>query len=331
MPEFEAIRSQLTAAGEERHQAARTLFRERQRLARLRRDRKDSGRGVHDDDGVLVRAIREQEKRITGLEGRLETLAEAERGRFADFATFTDPRKAITQFSDQTPILLVPLRIETRFKLGTDPGGGGQGELWVRVYPDDIAVDVFEDMLSESEAQTARTYWADTWRAAGREADLRAAWRGLLSGQGSGRSHWVIKTYHPQNEAERPIPTAGVPTVILTIVTQAPLVSPEKDAVTAFWTALWKAGEDGVAQAAASEALTLALGAARSAEIVAAYAPRNLTDPPPEGVERQDTTVIVAYLEFPTDADFPLREAGWAQQPQTHGSKTSATWRVSSW
>ncbi len=317
MPEFEDIRSQLSAAGEDRQQAARALFRERQRLAKLKRDRKDAGRAGRDDLGALDQAIRRQDEQIAGLKGRLEALTEGERSRFVEFADFSDPRKAVSQLSDQTPILMLPLRIETRFKLGAEQGRDGD-ELWVRVYPDDIAVDVFEDMLSESEAQKARTYWAEHWRAAGREADLRGAWRGLLSGQGSGRSHWVIQTYRPLNEADRPVPIDGVPTVILTIVTQVPLVPPEKNTVTTFWTALWKAGENGAAQTAAAEALTLALGADRAAEIVANYAPRNLADPPPQDVDRAGTTVMVAYLEFPTDADFPLREAGWAQQPHTN-------------
>lgn len=316
MTDFDDLRSQLATASDDRFQATRALFRDRQRLAGLTRDAKDAGRAGVAGAGQIGEQIQRLEAQIAQKADALGQQRDLERARFKDFAAFTDPRNAIANLSDQTPILLLPVRIETRFKQA-DGQGQASDELWVRVYPDDIAIDAFEDMLSESEAQKSRAYWADVWRAADREADLRGAWRGLLSGQGSGRSHWVIQTYRPLNEAEKPVPVAGQPTVILTIVTQNPLVGAERAAVTAFWIAVWQAGEDGAAQSVAGDALGLTVGAARAVEIVTTYKPRNFADPPPTGADRAGTTVIVAYLEFPTDADFPLRTATWAQQPHS--------------
>jgi hypothetical protein len=214
MPEFEDIRSQLSAAGEDRQQAARALFRERQRLAKLKRDRKDAGRAGRDDLGALDQAIRRQDEQIAGLKGRLEALTEGERSRFVEFADFSDPRKAVSQLSDQTPVLMLPLRIETRFKLGAEQGRDGD-ELWVRVYPDDIAVDVFEGMLSESEAQKARTLarrgprggfarcvaWlakrARLWSFALGDPDLPPTERSRSTGADRRRAHGDPDHYHP--------------------------------------------------------------------------------------------------------------------------------------
>ena len=104
-----------------------------------------------------------------------------------------------------------------------------------------------------------------------------------------------------------------MPTLILTIVTETPLVGLEKAAVRTYWAALWKAGDDQTAITAASNALVAALGAARADTIRTDYLPRNLADLPPAGADRAGTTVIVAFLEFPDDATLPVRQSTWSQ------------------
>jgi hypothetical protein len=325
MAEFDDIRSKLIAARAEAHGLSREIFRRRQQLARLKRERRWRERTAGQLPGTApaqpFAAIDERiaalEADIDRLRGRLGAAEEAERGHFGVFADFTDPREHIAQLSDRTPILLMPLRIETRFKRA-DEFGGRSDELWVRGFPDDIAVDVFEDTLSEDEVQRARTYWADIWRAGGVESGERGAWRVFLSGQGSGRSHWVIQNYRPLNEPDKPVKADGVPTVVLTVVTQVPLIEPERTIASTFWTALWRAGDLGSAQTAARDALVAAVGQARAEVIRQEYTPRNLADPPPAGVSRDDTTVIVAYLEFPADEAVAVREAGWSQAPHVN-------------
>ena len=70
------------------------------------------------------------------------------------FELFADPTANVTRLDDSTPILLLPLRIETRFKELVD-GDRTRNQLWVRVYPDDIAVDTFEEVLAEVEISNA--------------------------------------------------------------------------------------------------------------------------------------------------------------------------------
>ena len=322
MAEFDDIRLNLADARASTHSADRQLSRSKQRLKRLILDRDRRSRVANQD---------QTDAALADLNARIEALtAEIDQGRatlnqaqvleadiYGRFEPFTDPRERIALLNDRTPILLMPLRIETRFKRAEEHDGDSD-EMWVRAFPDDIAIDVFEDTLSVIEARQARSYWADLWAAGGADARERAAWAALLGGQGSGRSHFVTQTYRPLNEAEKPVLPDGVPSVILSIIAQPSLIEPERTLVRDFWAGIWTAGDDPVAQSAAYDTLRLALGDARAEAVQREYLPRNLTAPPPEGTARANTNVIVAFLDFPRDEDLELRLEGWTQAPRVH-------------
>ena len=65
------------------------------------------------------------------------------------------------------------MRLETRLKPTVD--NQIVNELWVRVYPDDIAVDTFEELLGEVEVNNAGVYWANIWKAGDDAGEKRAA------------------------------------------------------------------------------------------------------------------------------------------------------------
>ena len=136
------------------------------------------------------------------------------------FELFADPTENVTRLDDSTPILLLPLRIETRFKELVD-GDRTRNQLWVRAYPDDIAVNTFEEVLAEVEVTNARIYWTNIWKAGGDEGAERAAWRSLAISHGPGRAHWIIQQVSPLNAAEEPVVAAGEH--LLVIVTDQPL------------------------------------------------------------------------------------------------------------
>ena len=77
-----------------------------------------------------------------------------------------DPRASAGELSDGLPVLLFPLRLETRFGGGSPPS-----ELWVRVFPDDCLVDDFEEQLSDAEIDAGSA----TGAAAGAPAATRIA------------------------------------------------------------------------------------------------------------------------------------------------------------
>src|SRR4051812_13485765 len=165
----------------------------------------------HIRGGCGVRAVsiaRSRRHPCRGNVGRAMTgpLREAHPGRLSP-----TPMDAIAALSDDTPILLLPLRLETRFKLlGTAPNV--TRELWVRVFPDECAVDAFEPLLSDAEITRAQQFWKEFGLAAGDESLERAAWRRLATANGAGRAAWIVQEYRPSNlDAMRAAPSTTPP------------------------------------------------------------------------------------------------------------------------
>src|SRR2546421_6409624 len=102
------------------------------------------------------------------------------------------------------PVLLLPVRLETRFA----DGGGGR-ELWLRVFPDQISIDTHEPELSDAEVEAAERYWQDLWRVGtAADADERPPWRALAAKFGATRAAWIVQAHMPTNPGDRPaVPT----------------------------------------------------------------------------------------------------------------------------
>src|SRR3954454_23264632 len=124
-----------------------------------------------------------------------------------------DLSRAIGELADATPILMFPVRIETRFT----PSGE---ELMLRVYPDECLLDTFDPTLTTTEVTNAQAYWAAVWEAVDDEAAQRAALAALIRPQGAGRARWVVETYRPSNPAQQPTaPGTGVTPTFDPVVT----------------------------------------------------------------------------------------------------------------
>ena len=70
-------------------------------------------------------------------------------------------------------------------------------ELWVRIYPDDIAVDTHEDELTGSEAESGERFWGDTLASGNDTVLLLAAWRSLCLRHGPRRAAWIARQTEP--------------------------------------------------------------------------------------------------------------------------------------
>lgn len=315
MAEFAETRQKLDTARVDVDANARELQEARLTLARLKSQRRARERsGTEDDIAQADQSIAAQQAKIDQIAATLGGARADLAGHLESFAVFTDPRERIGELSDSTPILLLPLRMETRFKPNPGPVGTG-GRLLVRAYPDDIAVDAFEETLSESEILRAEAYWANIWRSGGVEDEDRGAWAVLVGAAGSGRAYWITRNFRPVNEAEKPVKDPATPSVNLIIATRTPLVDPERAAVFTFWEDLWRAGTDAGDQQDALDALVAAVGAPRAEETQKNYAPGNFADEPPIGSDRATVALVVSQLVFPAEAATVAREGGWSQAP----------------
>jgi hypothetical protein len=112
-----------------------------------------------------------------------------------------------------TPLLLYPVRIETRFADTED----AQPELWVRVYPDQIMVNGHHPELTPAEQAAGNDYWNALWLAGDPPPspdDAQAPWRGLAGRYGAPRAAWIALQTTPVNIAQRPTaptPASGTP------------------------------------------------------------------------------------------------------------------------
>ena len=90
-----------------------------------------------------------------------------------ELGLLADPKQLIEQLDERIPFVLLPLRIETRFK--TSPRGGHQ--LWIRAFPDDCQVQTYTDFITDTELSNVRHFWIDWYKAGGHVDQQRAAWR----------------------------------------------------------------------------------------------------------------------------------------------------------
>ncbi|HEY4214811.1 MAG TPA: hypothetical protein VGM84_25265 [Steroidobacteraceae bacterium] len=106
--------------------------------------------------------------------------------------------------SASTPVLFLPVNVETRFVTSA----AGASELWVRIYPDQIAIDAHEPELTQQEIADGQAYWNLIWRAGNPPTSLdavKAPWRGLAQRYGSQRAAWIASQITPTNIGVQPV------------------------------------------------------------------------------------------------------------------------------
>ena len=143
--------------------AEKRAAREKERARRYREQARQLERGV----GPENREVQAEINRLRSSASKAEASFEAARREAAgvkeellntwvNLLPLTDPRRGIARWRDDFPILLFPIRLETRFKKVQEPEGSDRDELWLRIYPDDCLVSTFEEDLTEMERRNAR-------------------------------------------------------------------------------------------------------------------------------------------------------------------------------
>lgn len=90
--------------------------------------------------------------------------------------------------SSDRPLVLLPVRLETRFFGQAD----GSSELRVRIYPDKIHIDAHERDLTPTEREWGQHYWDQARRAATDTRAQAAAWRQVATRFGANRAAWIV-------------------------------------------------------------------------------------------------------------------------------------------
>jgi hypothetical protein len=117
---------------------------------------------------------------------------------------FTDPRELISGLDDSFPLLLFPVRIETKFHSGHDGNA-----LLVRIFPDDIAIAHHEKELTVSEKDVGTLYWrtltsANATTHPDQKARIqRGAWDAVATRYGAYRAGWITRTTQPINWSDK--------------------------------------------------------------------------------------------------------------------------------
>ena len=101
------------------------------------------------------------------------------------------------QLVPSTPILLLPVRLETRFR-------SQNTELLVRVYPDDVHQDTHEPELTIQEETWGRDFWTRVFTTGpgarqDRDRDRFAQWQVLAGKYGTARAAWIVSSLQPSN------------------------------------------------------------------------------------------------------------------------------------
>ena len=154
-------------------------------------------------------------------------------GHLEEYYAINDPRYLVSNFNDNTPFLLLPIRVETRYMtvkhVQRMPEGAPEAtqsiadkkQLWLRFFPDDIAAHTHETRLTESEEISGHNYWNSIWEAstpgAGDPDPSVGAWRALIGAFGPERAAWIVKETEPTNLGSASYPDTPLifPTLVL--------------------------------------------------------------------------------------------------------------------
>ena len=330
MPEFEDFRTALNQARNQKQQTYLELFQSQERQKTIQADLNqlaqifDPQNPAHvAQQESLTSAASESAATVKASQARFDRATNQATATFEQFKPLLlDPRSQVDRLSDDYPILLLPLRLETRFKTVSTAAttAANRTELWVRVYPDDCAIDTFEPLLSQSELKNAQTYWTQSWQAGGRENQERGAWRGLVSSHGSGRSRWIIDHYRPLNLDQKPQLTASgdegeeIFDIVLTIQTENLPIDTEVQALRVYWESVWRLNGETLQT---RDALIESVGSDRAELLLKQYTPNNLTTTPQPPLTREQASVSVDFVVFPRSEDVAVKQQSWSQAPKT--------------
>lgn len=201
----QAERQQLQDRQQEAENKKNELDRQRHRVHeetdRLQNDLAHRTKPVPTDPGETANNKQELEASLKRNDALLEGLRTDLHSSIAGLYEDPHPRENLLHLPDDIPFLLLPVRIETRF-IHHDHSD----ELWVRVYPDEIAIHTHEKILTDKEVAEGEKYWKALFNAEKnggnqKEDQKKSAWSHLAELFGPSRAAWIAGQTKPVNWA----------------------------------------------------------------------------------------------------------------------------------
>ena len=182
MPNFNDRLQQIAAARSATNQAEQSLYLKKLELQRLQ----------HPDSYAAVKDALEHAQTV--FDNARNNLDAAISGLYSE-----QPYRRLAENLDAgVPVLFLPVRVETRFV----PQKTGFGQLWIRIYPDDVHVHTHEPLLTDQEVDAGRQYWRSLLAANSLEdpeAEKQRAWSVVTGFAGANRGLWVAIQTQPVN------------------------------------------------------------------------------------------------------------------------------------
>lgn len=267
------------------------------------------------DIGRLDEELKRTESRINNLGKEYAKSSRDLSINVHEFREVLNPRYSVNFLNKDYPILMLPLRLETRFKKLSED----RHQLWLRVFPDDCSLDSFEPTLSESEIKRAESYWC-AYYAAGDlvnnneeinnnlEVRRKAAWKVLASGIQPGRADYIRKQYSPL-ENQNLKAKNSVEDVILTIPYSEEINDAVSEKLGVYWRQYFIANGDGIKISSAFDEFKKDLDPAYASELIKSYVPINLNEKVVTNAEK----VSVRFLQFKPIGDVDSRQTSWTK------------------
>lgn len=141
-----------------------------------------SGETADPADTALVTTLTQN---ISDSQNDINTTQTTIGNNMGEFAQL-DYKSVLTNLGDDIPILLFPVRVETQFY-----NSGSVYQLWVRFFPDDIAIETHEAALTQPEIDAGTKYLSIINNSAVTANEEINAWDTLCRVLGHHRAAWV--------------------------------------------------------------------------------------------------------------------------------------------
>lgn len=204
----------------------------------------------------------------------------------------------MAKLDDNYPLLLFPLRLETRFKKEKN-----QNQLWLRVYPDDCNVVKKETVLTKEELENVSVFHCEMFKASGNESEERGAWRVLVNNHGANRAAWIIKQYKPLKENSFKKDDNHKVLVLISYLENVTTLEPE---VELYWKKVWLSQGNNIKIKEAESIL--------NNSSLPEYKPYNISEKLESDIKPEDIKVIVINLPHPDTIN--TSDSSWNIPPE---------------